>query len=58
VRLEIAGEAGERFTIQCSSNLKDWATLGTRTADAEGIVAFEDADAGRHATRFYRVVAE
>ncbi len=58
VRLEIAGEAGERFIIQCSSNLKDWVTLGTRTTNAEGVLTFEDADAGPHRTRFYRVVLE
>ena len=58
VRLEIAGEPGERFVIQMSSNLRDWATIGTRTASAEGVVTYEDPDAGRHATRFYRVVVE
>jgi hypothetical protein len=58
VRLEIAGEPGERFTLQCSSNFKDWVTLGTRTATAEGMGTFEDADAGRHPMRVYRVISE
>ena len=55
VRLEIVGEAGEPVVIQASVNLRDWATIGTRTANAEGVVTFEDADAGRYPTRYYRV---
>ena len=56
VRLEVAAEPGERFTIQASSNLKDWVTLGTATANAEGMATIEDTAAGQQGTRFYRAV--
>jgi len=58
MRLEILGEPGERFTIQASSNLVDWATIGTSTANAKRVVTFEDAEAGWHPVRYYRAVSE
>jgi hypothetical protein len=57
LELEILGEPGETYLIQASTNLVDWMTLGTRTADGEGIIQFEDPDAGQATTRFYRVLS-
>jgi len=57
-QLEILSEPGERITIQASSNLVDWVTIGTGNANAEGVVTFEDADAGRHPVRYYRAVSQ
>ena len=58
LRLEILGEPGERFLIQASSNLADWVTIGAQTANAEGVVTFEDVDAARHSVRYYRAVSQ
>jgi hypothetical protein len=58
LQLEVLGEPGERFTIQASSNLVDWVTIGTCTANGEGVATFEDADAGRHPVRYYRAVSQ
>ena len=55
--LEVWAAPGERVTLQASANLADWVTLGTGTANVEGVVTFEDADAGRHRARYYRVVS-
>jgi len=57
-QLEILSEPGERIAIQASSNLVDWVTLGTGTANAEGVVTFEDADAGKYPVRYYRAVSQ
>ena len=55
MQLEILGDAGQVYLIQASTNLTDWATLATRAADNEGVIAFEDAEAGVGRLRFYRV---
>ena len=57
LQLEILGTAGETFVIQASTNLVDWVTIGTRTADADGVCLFEDADSGKLPACFYRVVS-
>ena len=58
MHVEILGEAGEKFTIQVSSNLRDWLTIGTHTANEEGIVTFEDTDTGGYRVRYYRALSE
>ena len=57
LQLELLGTAGETFVIQASTNLVDWVTIGTRTADADGVCLFEDADTCKVPARFYRVVS-
>ena len=58
MQLEILGEPGERFTIQASSNLVNWVAIATRTTNTEGVVTFEDAQAGGQRVRYYRTVSE
>jgi hypothetical protein len=51
-------DAGRTYAIQASSNLLDWATVGSVTADAEGNVSFSDPDSNKHPARFYRAVEQ
>jgi hypothetical protein len=54
-QLQFLGEPRQKYTVQCSTDLKTWATLDTRTADADGVIEYEDADAGQFPVRFYRL---
>ena len=54
VRLEILSAPGDEVTIQASSNLIEWVTIGSGIADAEGTITFEDADSAGYAVRYYR----
>lgn len=54
-RLQIAGTNGQSFAIQASSNLTDWTTLVIDTMQGTNFV-FDDAEAGLHVHRFYRVL--
>ncbi len=49
---------GERITIQASSDLLTWETIGTATANLDGIATFEDSNAGSHSARYYRGVSQ
>jgi len=53
--VEILGDAGQVYVIEASTNLSNWAILATRTADHEGVIAFEDVEAAASQIRFYRV---
>jgi hypothetical protein len=56
-QLQFIGEPLRSYAVQCSTDLKTWTTLGTRTADADGLVEYNDIDAGQHPSRFYRIAA-
>jgi hypothetical protein len=58
MRLEFLAIEGETYVIQASSNLVDWITLGTATADAEGVIVFDDPAASRLSSRYYRVTQQ
>jgi hypothetical protein len=57
LELEILGEPGETYLIQVSTNLADWVTLGTRTADRDGVVRVEEPSPSRLPVQFYRIVS-
>jgi hypothetical protein len=48
----VNGETGTRYTVQASSDMKNWTSVATNTAP----FTFEDADTGRFTQRFYRTV--
>jgi hypothetical protein len=54
-QLQFLGEPLQRYAILCSTDLKTWTMLDTRTADADGVIEYDDADAGKHPSRFYRI---
>jgi uncharacterized repeat protein (TIGR03803 family) len=57
-RFEIQCAPGETVKIQASSNLVDWTTIGTGSASSDGIVTFEDSEAGKYPSRYYRAVTQ
>ena len=56
VRIAGTGDANVIYTVQQSSNLVSWDTLGTATANESGAFEFVDATAGMATQRFYRLV--
>ena len=50
------GTAGVIYTIQASSDLINWQSIGTATAGANGVFSFEDSNIASFNSRFYRVV--
>jgi HYR domain len=56
-QLELLAEPGARVTVQASTNLVDWVTLGTATANGDGVLQFEGTEAASHALRYYRALS-
>jgi hypothetical protein len=56
-QLQFLGEPRQRYAVQCSTDLKTWTTLDTRTADADGLIEYDDIGGGKHPARFYRIAA-
>jgi len=57
VQMMIKGEAGKSYILKASTNLVDWEAICVVRPDEEGNCGYEDAMAGKHPSRFYRVVA-
>lgn len=57
LRVEFCAPRGRPYLIQASTNLVDWVTIGVASECGPETFEFEDADAGRLARRFYRIVA-
>ncbi len=57
-KITMAGIPNHGYQIQASTNLVDWTTLNTVTADPEGIIEFLDASAINYPQRFYRAEAQ
>jgi hypothetical protein len=56
-QLKIFCGPAELIAIEASSNLLNWETIGTVTADMDGVGTFEDTDAADHPVRYYRCVS-
>ena len=58
VKLVGHGIAGEAYTLQAKADLAapNWTGIGNATANAEGMLQFEDVDAPDFTSRFYRLV--
>ena len=52
------GDASAVYTIQASSDLMNWQSLGTATADVNGVFNFQDSNVANFSSRFYRVVLQ
>jgi hypothetical protein len=57
-RVQFVGNNSESYRIEVSTNMVNWMTLGTCTADAEGNVEFTDSNVGSASVRLYRVVEQ
>jgi hypothetical protein len=51
------GQSGKVHIAEASTNLVDWEAVGTATIKADGTFEFEDHDAIKNQSRFYRVKA-
>lgn len=57
--LQLLANRHETCTIQASSDLKTWVTIGTVTADSEGVAEFIDNNGAPGASvRFYRILSQ
>jgi uncharacterized repeat protein (TIGR03803 family) len=57
VRLvQVLTQPGTVVIVEASTNLVDWITIGTATANADGVGEFMDSEASNHAVRYYRAV--
>jgi len=57
LRLRFTGEPGGVYAVEASTNLVDWEIVGEAAVQSDGTFQFEDQNATKHETRFYRVVA-
>jgi hypothetical protein len=53
-QLEFSALPGERYEIQASTNLTDWAILTSGTTGPDGLIRFDDYSARTNKVRFYR----
>jgi hypothetical protein len=56
-RIIIAAVPGQVYSVQGSTNLVQWGTLGTATETESGTFEFEDTQAAAFPSRYYRVVS-
>lgn len=55
-QMQFTGAAGTTYTVEASIDLVTWEKIGTATPQADGTFAFEDGDAAKFPSRFYRLV--
>ena len=56
MEIRASGVPDRPYLIQARENLGDsWATIGTNSADANGIIVFLDRNATNYTSRFYRL---
>ncbi len=54
--VQFMGIPGLTYSVQASTDMVSWVTIGTRMAGPNGSYAFEDVDTVSYPTRFYRSV--
>src|ERR1041384_3464097 len=57
-RLQLSAEAIETFTIEASTDLENWAPIGTNSVAVGGSALVTDPDAATYPNRFYRAAAK
>jgi len=58
VRLQFVGNGSGSYLIEVSSDMVNWLSLGTCTANGNGDVEFTDPNTAHQQVRFYRVVEQ
>lgn len=56
--VQFVGNNSQAYLIEVSTDMVNWAPLGTCTADADGNVEFTDPNSAAQALRFYRAVEQ
>lgn len=57
MQLEIRGGTGARYSIEVSSNLRDWASVGAFSPTA-GVLVFDDPGTASRSQSFYRTIRQ
>ncbi len=57
-RLRFVGNNSSSYLIEVSTDMVNWVSLGTCTADAQGEVEFTDPNTATRSARFYRAVEQ
>ena len=57
-RLQFVGNNSKSYLIEVSTDMVNWVSLGTCTADADGDVEFTDPNVANQPVRFYRAVEQ
>ena len=57
LHFQVTGDIGQVYLLQASTNLLDWVTVGVASDLGEGAFEFEEADATRFPSHYYRVVS-
>jgi Fibronectin type III domain len=52
------GTAGNNYTIQATTDFKQWVTIGTTNCSVDGLIAYMTADPAIYPSRFYRVLRQ
>jgi hypothetical protein len=55
VQLSISAPALQTPVVEASTNLVDWEPIGVAVDQGNGLFQFEDPEAARYSSRFYRV---
>jgi len=56
IHFQFNAAADQIYLVEASTNLLDWETIGVATVCGDGAYEFQDADAARHQSRYYRIV--
>ena len=57
LHIQFSGEPGRRYIVEASTNRADWEMIGAVASDVAGQSEFEDEQATKFSSRFYRIVA-
>jgi hypothetical protein len=57
-RLQFVGNSSKSYLIEVSTDMVNWVSLGTCTADGEGDIEFSDHNTANQQVRFYRAVEQ
>jgi hypothetical protein len=55
VRLDFVLQPSRSYTVEASTNLVNWLSLGMLTSTTNGLIKFQDQDAASFPARFYRI---
>jgi hypothetical protein len=55
VRLDFVLQPNRTNTIEASTNLVDWRSLGMVTSTTDGLIEFKDQNVASFSARFYRI---